>query len=322
MSLARRFVSFVVSRVLPAALAWGFLAVSGLPAHAQVQPSPQTLLPGRNVNMVSGTQWPNGDPYLQRQNEPSVAASTRNPLHLLAGANDYRTVDIPFVAGAGETGDAWLGIFKSFDGGQRWQTNLLPGYPQDMSPEGLASPLKGYQAGADPVVRPGTSGLLYYAGIVFDRVENGRSAVFVSRFIDNNNKENGDPISYLGTSVVATSAGGEGGAFIDKPWMAVDIPRAGARLCAIPVAGSSAIQRVRAGNIYVAYALISGSGASFRSTIMFTTSSDCGERWTRRPRPHARPTAASAGPGRLPSPAPATRAPRARLWPSIRAPAR
>ena len=281
MSLARRFVSFVVSRVLPAALAWGFLAVSGLPAHAQVQPSPQTLLPGRNVNMVSGTQWPNGDPYLQRQNEPSVAASTRNPLHLLAGANDYRTVDIPFVAGAGETGDAWLGIFKSFDGGQRWQTNLLPGYPQDMSPEGLASPLKGYQAGADPVVRPGTSGLLYYAGIVFDRVENGRSAVFVSRFIDNNNKENGDPISYLGTSVVATSAGGEGGAFIDKPWMAVDIPRAGARLCAIPVAGSSAIQRVRAGNIYVAYALISGSGASFRSTIMFTTSSDCGERWTR-----------------------------------------
>lgn len=53
----------------------------------------QGLTVGRNVNMVSGTKWPTGDPYLQRQNEPSIAASTRNPLHLLAGANDYRTGD-------------------------------------------------------------------------------------------------------------------------------------------------------------------------------------------------------------------------------------
>jgi hypothetical protein len=39
-------------------------------------------LPSRNVNMVSGRTLPDGDPFLQRQNEPSVAASTRNPLHL------------------------------------------------------------------------------------------------------------------------------------------------------------------------------------------------------------------------------------------------
>jgi len=90
----------------------------------------QGLTIGRNVNMVSGTKWPTGDPYLQRQNEPSIAASTRNPLHLLSGANDYRTVDVPFVDGADETGDAWLGLFKSFDGGQRWQSTLVPGgYP-------------------------------------------------------------------------------------------------------------------------------------------------------------------------------------------------
>ena len=29
--------------------------------------------PGRNINMVSGTKLPGGDPYLQRQNEPSLA---------------------------------------------------------------------------------------------------------------------------------------------------------------------------------------------------------------------------------------------------------
>ena len=94
-------------------------------------------IPGRNVNMVSGTKFPEGDPFLQRQNEPSIAASTRNPLHLLGGSNDYRTVDIPGLCTPDpitgeciepETGDAWLGLFKSKDGGQRWTSTLLPGY--------------------------------------------------------------------------------------------------------------------------------------------------------------------------------------------------
>jgi len=78
---------------------------------------PAGLVVTRSVNMVSGMAWPNGDPYLQRQNEPSVAVSTRNTMHLLAGANDYRTVDLPGISTGPETGDACLCLYKSFDGG-------------------------------------------------------------------------------------------------------------------------------------------------------------------------------------------------------------
>src|SRR5712671_7001097 len=120
---------------------------------------------GTNVNMVSGTDWTTGDPFLQRQNEPSIAVSTRNPLHLLAGANDYRSVDIPFNAAARpddeDTGDAWLGVFESKDGGNTWFSTLLDGYPQLTN---STSPLKGFQAAADPVVRAANNGLFYYVG--------------------------------------------------------------------------------------------------------------------------------------------------------------
>ena len=49
---------------------------------------------GPNVNMVSGTKWPQGDPFLTKQNEPSIAVSSRNARHLLAGSNDYRLVPV------------------------------------------------------------------------------------------------------------------------------------------------------------------------------------------------------------------------------------
>jgi hypothetical protein len=223
--------------------------------------------------MVSGKTWPGGDPFLQRQNEPSIAVSSRNPLHLLAGANDYRTVDLPGLPDGEENGDAWLGIFKSFDGGLTWRSTLLPGYPQDKSAEGLASPNKNFQGGADPTVRAGTNGLFYYSGIVFNRDEKGLGQVFVSRFIDNNNSEVDDSIQYLNTSVIT---GGTSGQFIDKPWLAVDIPRAGAGLCQI---GS---QSFPAGNVYLAYSIFLGGDPANNphTAIIFAKSGDCGATWT------------------------------------------
>lgn len=242
-------------------------------------------IPGRNVNMVAGTKWPDGDPFLQRQNEPSIAASTRNPLHLFAGANDYRTVDLPGLA-EDETGDAWLGVFKSWDGGQRWTSTLVPGCPQDTSALGLASPIHGYGASADPVVRAGTNGLIYYAGLVFDRANPatpdvpGKSAIFVTRYIDSNNKEAGDTFEYLGTRVLQSDPGGVGGNFLDKPWLAVDIPRDTTR-CTIVTAGEKGpiTQNIPAGPVYVAYTLRSTDNKGPRYDVYFTRSTDCGATW-------------------------------------------
>jgi hypothetical protein len=55
------------------------IASAGLSAQQQQQPQASQPVADPNVNMVRGIVWPTGDPYLQRQNEPSIAVSTRNP---------------------------------------------------------------------------------------------------------------------------------------------------------------------------------------------------------------------------------------------------
>ncbi len=248
------------------------LALLGYGAPPAAAQAVAAQIASSNVNMVSGTTYPGGDPFLQRQNEPSIAVSTRNPLHLLAGANDYRTVDLPGIPDTGEDEqkrDAWLGVFKSRDGGRTWTSTLIPGFPQDNA----ASPLKGYNAAADPAVRAGTNGLFYYAGLVFDRNDD-KSAIFIARFIDDNNTETSDPIQYLGAQRVAQSGGTDHEPFLDKPALAVDVPRAGALPCAIDS------QKFPAGNVYLAYSAFFDEGApSETSDIMFTQSRDCGVTW-------------------------------------------
>jgi N-acetylneuraminic acid mutarotase len=265
-----------------------FLTASGVPNSSLnsgwIRDSDTALIVGRNINMVSGTKLPGGDPWLQRQNEPSIAVSTRNPLHLLAGANDYRTIDMPDpekkIPGQEEAAtpprDAWLGVFKSFDGGQSWISTLLPGFPQDTSDEGFYSPLQqaDYYTAADPVVRAGTNGLFYYSGIAFER-DTKKGVVFVSRFIDNNNKENGDPIKYIGTVIIYSSKSGE---FIDKPWIAVDIPRDAAHTVPI-ILPDTPIQYIPASDVYIAYSVFSGEGVNRKSKILFAKSIDCGATW-------------------------------------------
>ena len=279
------------------------LCTTALICALMAAPSAVAQVAGQNVNMVSGTTWPYGDPFLERQNESTIAVSTRNPLHLLAGANDYRTVDLNLQESEGgeprllnaATGEPWLGQYISIDGGAHWQSTLLPGYPQDRSMQGLTSPLHctnwptscpgGFATGADPVIASGTNGMFYYAGIAFNR-GTSQGVVFVARYMDLNNQENGDiaqdtfPIRYINT-VALPQGNVVPGQFLDKPWVAVDIPR-GATTCSInvPQAGAFVQQTIPAGNVYVAYAKVISSGGNVTSTIYFTRSTNCGVSWS------------------------------------------
>jgi uncharacterized delta-60 repeat protein len=284
------------------------LLIFGLVSFALMQtviqsPGPDIVV-GRNVNMVSGTEFPGGDQYLQRQNEPSMAVSTRNPLHLIAGANDYRPVNFPEsegelpgqepVAQPGDR-DAWLGVFKSFNGGQSWTSALLPGCKYDPSDPGT-SPLFGFGAAADPTVRSGPNGMFYYSGIAFDRIKNGRSVYFMSRFIDNNNLgyvgiPSSQTISHIqdinGTAIFDSTDpidtqvlyDGTSGQFADKPWIAVDKPR-GTRQVLIRGDGFPD-QWIPAHNVYCVFSIFLGNldSDNVHNKILFARSTDCGNTW-------------------------------------------
>jgi hypothetical protein len=263
-------------------LAFLLLVLVGIPIRSQffIQTGNGGLIAGRNVNMVSGTKLPLGDPWLQRQNEPSIAASSRNWMHLFAAANDYRTIDMSDnynlrgIPGFSAVRDSWVGVFESFDAGESWVTTLLPGFPQDTSMEGLASPIHGFDTACDPIVRAGAKGLFYFSGIAFNRSQQA-GAVFVARYVDLNNREKVEegidpasgykklvgPIEYMDTKLADT---GNPGQFIDMPNMAVDVPRSGAPY----------------GNVYLAYTVFLGNtDINVRSRLVFRRSTDGGATW-------------------------------------------
>ncbi|MCU0303437.1 MAG: Ig-like domain-containing protein [Thermoanaerobaculales bacterium] len=236
-----------------------------------------------------------GDGFLQRQVEPTIAASTRNPDHLVAFFNDYRAVDIPDDAGLGQAeaviaalnatrtfllagswlslptvasapiaaAEAWVGMSRSYDGGLTWSGAFLPGAPFDHSPASLAAPVYGLEAATDPVVAPGPCGKLYVVFMAFTR--GGESKLVVARYQDLNNSEGGDSIVYQGMTVIESGNNATHGYFLDKPDIEVDIARGpGGDLCADAV--------------YVSYSTFNGldKDGKFQSKVSFARSFDGG----------------------------------------------
>lgn len=95
------------------------------------------------------------------QNEFSIAVNPTDPDNVVAGANDYGR------------SDAWAGYYTSFDGGATWTHGYLP-MPST------------YTVSGDPALAFASDGMLYYAGIAFNRgsTNNGANSIFVSKSLD------------------------------------------------------------------------------------------------------------------------------------------
>jgi len=94
------------------------------------------------------------------QNETAIAVNPRYPRNVVAGANDYRL-------GWGSSG-----FYASTDSGRNWYDGIIP-FPSLPSGDNL-------DGGGDPVIAFDRDGVVYYAGINFNRTDD-TNGVFVSR---------------------------------------------------------------------------------------------------------------------------------------------
>jgi hypothetical protein len=228
---------------------------------------------GTNVNVLPVVPASSGDPdwylkgdgYLQRQVEPTIAASTVNPDHLLAFFNDYRAVDqVDGDVGLGEgdvnaaalklarillppdlgatlpepgrelvppmnAAEAWIGGSRSYDGGYTWSGFYLPGAPANFYLES-DPPTFSTQApvyGLDASTDPVLApGPCGTFYLVFVAfTRGGESKLAVARYRDTNDLEGGDTIVYEGMTVIESGNNAEYGYFLDKPDIEVDLLR-------------------------------------------------------------------------------------------------
>ncbi len=187
---------------------------------------------GPNVNIIPGND--------RQQAETTVAVDPRNPSIVVAGAQDYNLQS----GCCPPSGHRWHGYYRSTDGGKTWSTSLVPGFPGDNSPQGLASPLHGFELTSDPVLAFDRAGNVYYTGIALS-FSKGGNVNSVSGFVA---KYSNDGADFAGATLISFGR--------DKPWIAVD------------VSGGT-----NDGNIYV----VLGTG-SFKNLVgsMFTRSTDHG----------------------------------------------
>ncbi|MBA2345155.1 MAG: exo-alpha-sialidase [Rubrobacter sp.] len=186
----------------------------------------------------------------RQANEPYSVVDPTDPKTVVAGWNDYCLSDL----GAG-----WQGFAFSRDRGETWTNSLVPGYPQDTSAEGKASPLYGDHTDAgDPIAAFDNSGKLFVGGIAFNREGAVNGDVYVATY-GAKDQDNGYPVNYLRTRIVGEGTptrGLGGGIFQDKPMLEVD--RTGGRYD---------------GNVYVCWSRFTGGG---QNRILFSRSTDAG----------------------------------------------
>src|SRR2546422_3371890 len=164
----RTAVAFFVALIIAAAFSVARIAAQGIVAgpNRNIAGGP-VIWADPSHPFLAGNALKEGDPYGQRQDEVSCAFDSRNHLNVMCAFNDYTPTELG--SNDCETRDAWIGKAWSTDGGFTWHNALLSGYPQDQTPEGFASTLRGFSTGADPTIRAGKNGKMYLLRIAFNR---------------------------------------------------------------------------------------------------------------------------------------------------------
>jgi hypothetical protein len=181
------------------------------------------------------------------QNEPTIAVDPHNTQVVVAGSNDYCAAIV--------NGDVWPGYYRSTDGGDNWNNSLVPGYPDDSSAAGIASPAHGScSAAGDPSQAFDADGRLFYAFICFNRSKPINGAVYSARYLSDGSSYDRTVLIKKGSPSAQFSGSG---LFQDKINIVAD-----------QTSGPFS------GNVYVAWSQYTGKAAN--NSILFSRSTDHG----------------------------------------------
>ncbi len=175
---------------------------------------------GRNVDQISGDTVVSAGSQTgcgAAQNETTIAVNPRNAANLVGGTNDYRLFN---TREGRNDGSGWA--YATFDGGRTWRDVQLPHLTYQT---GATGALYDMDSAGDPAVAYGSDGSVYYANLVFSRLNNASGVVV--------NVSHDGGLTWGEPSIVHTDGVDSNGnplptgVFNDKEWITVD-PRSGA----------------------------------------------------------------------------------------------
>ena len=179
------------------------------------------------------------------QNETTIAVNPQNPWNLVAGTNDYRIFN---TREARNDGSGWA--YTTLDGGRTWKNVQLPHLTFQTGATGALSDM---DSAGDPAVAFGPHNTVYYANLVFSRL-NDASGIVVSKSTDGGLTW-GEPSIVHIDGVDSSGNPTDTPIFNDKEWITVD---------------------PRTGTVYVTWTSFEPSG----SPIQVSRSDDGGRTWS------------------------------------------
>jgi len=150
------------------------------------------------------------------QNETTIAVNPQNPWNLVAGTNDYRVFN---TRESRNDGSGWA--YTTLDGGRTWKNIQLPHLTFQTGATGALSDM---DSAGDPAVAFGPHNTVYYANLVFSRL-NDASGIVVSKSTDGGLTW-GEPSIVHIDGVDSSGNPTDTPIFNDKEWITVD-PRTG-----------------------------------------------------------------------------------------------